>query len=493
MKKCIPFLLPFLLATPAFAQKAETLEIYADRLESEGNILTATGRVVVLYENATLNADFLRFNQDDKTGLAEGSVTLRQNGSSFETDRLSFDLENRTADVGRFSGIFANEGRFRGNSLSLSPKLWKATGTSFIPCFGGDPFRFRSRALLYYPEEKKSNLVLDRMSFEVGGIPILVLPTFAWTIGEERPARKLFEFQPQAGYNAYEGFYAQGTVPYRLSPSSYGTIPVRYSTNRGVYAGIEHVHSIDERNEIRGNASYQTPWQENSPWLGGPRANLIGRHTYSGGGDLEGVLGYRSDISGLAVSRAELSSRSPMWGWGPFRTQFQGSLGGYHEDSFGTINQSPRALLREDTWYPTPFAGGNLSLYQWMSGSIYPDDLSLMTLAGARWDREWRLLGGFVGTDFHRIRGESPFTFDKSLPFDRVYGGLGLWVHQNWRLAADASYSRTLPSTYSDLDLGWGLSDLGLGIDFRAPCISWQFRLQPLIRGFRFEYQFSKF
>lgn len=475
------------IAQPALAAALKgDLDITADRLEKEENVVSAQGRVVATYENYVLFSELLRYDLEKKRGHAEGKVKLTSDGSFFEAESLDFDLVEKKAEANFFKGTLAEEGRFEGKKIILAPTLLEAREAKFIPCLTAEPYSIEGKKITYFPGLEENNLVLDQAAFFLGKNRIFTLPTTAVTVGKARERQLLSQLQPRAGFNAYEGLFAQGQMSYRLNQNSFGSIPFKYSVNRGLFAGLDHTYSLGRDDEILGNASYQNPWIEGQ---GGIRSNLTARHRFDGGGNLELVSGYRSEINSQAISRLELSSLSPPLQVFGFNLNARGSVGSLYEEALNVGTN--RASFRADWYRPLGFAG--IALYGWDIASLYSQNHQLSSLLGARIDQEKSIFSLFLGGEGLRINGVAPLLSDRMLQSNRLYGGAGVWVGPNWRLAMDSSFVNLLPTGTFAPENRWSQNDLGMGVEFRTQCLSWQLRFQPLILGLRFDYQLSKF
>lgn len=500
MKPAFPILIIALSATPALAQE---VNIEAKSLEStqEPPLVTASGSVVVNYEDAKLTADNLIFNQEKKTGQAHGHVRLERAGSYLETDSIDFDLSAPWAKTGKFQGLVANEGRFRGDSLFYTPDKSTAEGAIFSNCMTADTFMFRSNQITYYPNQKKSNVSIGQSTFYLGGVPVVPLPPLTLTVGEPKEQQEPLDLQPQVGFNTIDGPYIQSQYGYRLSDNSFGSIPMRYSLFRGIYVGAQNTYIIDPKTNIYGNISYQNPWIEKQ---GGIRGTLAASHNLNPGEQLALTYGYRSFVPiqqatkpdayaeyyGASGNRLELTYNRPSFQILPnIKFDINGGLGYYQDENTGI--STPRLGIYPSLSGTYKIGKGAFNPYISESGLLlYPKgefNYQSGTSLGARVSQDVGPLSLGAGGEVYRVLGKSPLGIDTAISQNRIFGGAGWKINPSWIISGDTSLV-SYPNNPK-----WYLGNVSLGVDFIAPCLALQLRFQPLIMGYSINFQISNF
>jgi LPS-assembly protein len=217
-------------------QLDQGIEVLSDglRVEADG-AAQVQGNVELRQGDRSLRADKVNINPVDRSVSVSGSVRYRDTGLMVSGE----------------SGDFANgEAQFRGaefemplqpargsaDLLSLSAGgVMRLEGVRYTTCpVGHDDWGIQARSVEL--DTKKSMGVARGARLEFMGVPILVLPTISFPVGDARKSGFLF---PSIGSTTRGG--VQLTVPYyfNLAPNRDATLSTTLYARRGVNLGGE--------------------------------------------------------------------------------------------------------------------------------------------------------------------------------------------------------------------------------------------------------------
>ena len=464
--------------TPAVPTEDAPIDLAADRLEMEEatGVLTARGHVVLMRGGLRLEAEALRY--DRKSGRGEITGPLRLQGETLEVtaERATFDLTARSAQLYDFKGHWGRRGQFVGTRLSLSEDLIELDAAAGTTCMHPDPdLTLVARRFRFYPRAERLNFTASGVALHAFGRDLISLPELNTTLDErEQPGFDSWLF-PAFAFDAYQGFLTATRFDFTLGEGSRGTVPIIFSTGRGLSAGIEHALGVGP-GEVVNSAKYETPWATGQ---GGVRVG--NGYTWRGrdGSRYEIAADYRANINEQAVHRLpEASWMMPSHRLGPL--SYQSELRGGYLWEESTNVQATRlrwnAPFQTTIWQP--LAGYNT----WLSGAGFANHYGYTHFWGGlvAWNHRETLPWGLALTqviETVRVDGQTPYVHDRLIGADR----LRLMVDKDWgpRLSTgvNTSWSRLLNAGPLLIE------EIGLSTTYRWNCFSLQVTVRPLIWG----------
>ncbi|HEV8338416.1 MAG TPA: LptA/OstA family protein [bacterium] len=296
---------------PAAAQETPDglpVRIRADsfRYDRRTRVLTATGNVVLTFQEVTIRADALVANLESGDVTAEGHVQLEVAGQSVSSDLLSYNLATRfgtltNARTSYTGPLVLGSVHLRAQQLEGIPNQSVTIRGGFLTtCDETDPIvHLTADEITVYLGDR---IVGRRVSVWLGGRRLFTLPSFLIFLRERRETRLL----PVLGYSEAEGIFVKTTYSYALNAQHYGFLYGDWMERLGVGTGIEHLYQIGG---TRGSALVY---------------RLDNRQT--GGVDLRAIFNHRQTVNphlGLALY-ADYSRRSAAGG--PPTSDFFGAL-----------------------------------------------------------------------------------------------------------------------------------------------------------------------
>ncbi len=252
------FLIGFLFYTnPVLADSALTkfksdtknnpVQVHGDSVEyfHEEQKAVGTGHVSIDYEDVRLTADKITVYMASKVAVAEGHVTLTQNGSVFTGERTEFNFGTKIGNVSKMNaalepGIYGKAARME----KISDKQYQVVDSYVTTCCGDDPFyKIQAHQIDFFPNDK---VVIRNAILIVRGIPVLFIPYYVQPfIDMDR-----FPVQVVPGKNSKWGSFVLTKWRYHLANrsdlQSKGNILLDYRTKRGFGAGVENFYRGDK-------------------------------------------------------------------------------------------------------------------------------------------------------------------------------------------------------------------------------------------------------
>lgn len=462
---------------PAFGPADAPIDLSADVLEMDeaAGVLTAKGHVVLEREGLRLEAEALRYER--KTGKGAVAGPLRLTGEAFEVtaERATFDLAARVAELHAFRGRWGRRGQFAGTRLRLGEDLVELETAVGTTCMHAEPdLQLAARRFRYYPKAERLNFTATGVALHAFGRELVAMPELNTTLDErEQPGFDSWIF-PAFAFDAYQGFVTATRFDFTLGEASRGSIPVVFSTGRGISAGIEHALGVGP-GEVLNSAKYETPWATGQ---GGLRVGNGYQWRGRDGSRYELAADYRANINEQAVHRLpEAGWTPPFQRLGPLSYQPELRAGYLWEES--TNVQTARVRLNapfQSTIYE-PLPGYNT----WLSGAGFANHYGFGHFAGAlvAWNHREALPWGLALTqvlETVRVDGATPYVHDRLIPADRVR----LMVDKDWGRVStgiNTSWSRLLNQGPLIIE------ELGLATTYRWNCFSLQVTVRPLIWG----------
>lgn len=236
-------------------------------------ILTATGDVVVTYQDVTIHADRLEITLDTNDVRAEGNVIIEANRQRIRGATLAYNLVSRrgrlTQTAAEYTGpmvlgtVFVRAEVVEGVLGSVTT----GRGVFCSTCEGPSPVAYlTARELTVYPNDK---IVGRGVTVWIGGRRIFTWPYFVIFIREQRASRLL----PVVGYSEAEGYFLKTFYSYALGENHYGYLRLDLMEKLGVGYGIEHAY------RIRGGEGVAFLYRLENKQIGGVDSRVVLNHS----------------------------------------------------------------------------------------------------------------------------------------------------------------------------------------------------------------------
>ena len=517
-------------ATLTLDHEGAVLRLEADAIEGllDGGPVEARGDVIATFRDWTLQAESLTFDRETGKGVASGSVRLARPTYRLVAEKLTFDAQAETAQAHHWRAWIDGEVQASGRLLSLDAERSVGRDVALSPCLAEDPgYGFDLAELEWTPRPGGSRISGRNAVVRVGGVPVFWLPYFKADLPFPKLPQRFespeIRSHVQAGYDAFDGFYATSSGAYELAPGWSGRVPVRATTQRGVTVGVEQRLPLPIA-EGRLDAFYTSPFPGNTrDFLPGPRANLSLFRDLPGGVGIMSV-GYRVDVgnpfrigpypslSNIPVSRLpELSYHGMSHETGIVRWSPSARLGYLIEEGGAA---SPLAELALSGSGPEAMLPGRIRLgtFGSLRGSAYREltaaerasgDAFLgrmargVAQAGLSASTDW--LGFRLGGVAEAVRVLSstpanslgtPFGHDGIAPQDRLSGSARRHLFGPLSAGIDATLARPIAALGPS---SWVPSDMNLTLSYEVNCLSIRFEYKPLIKGWGFSYLVTTF
>ena len=262
------------------------------RYDRRTRVLTASGNVVLTYQDITIHAGSLTADLGSGAVRADGGVRLEAAGQEVRGHALTYNLTTRVgtlfqAETAYTGPLVVGSVLLRAEELEGDPQRFATARAAFATtCDPDDP-------LVSFTAEEISIFVGDkiagkRVSLWLGDRRLFTLPYFVIFLRERQETR----IAPVIGYTEAEGWFLKTSYSYFLGEQSYGFVHADWMERLGVGVGVDHF--------------YQTG--------GGRGAALLYRlaNRDAGGVDLRGIVSHVQEFgqSTRATVFADYFSRS---------------------------------------------------------------------------------------------------------------------------------------------------------------------------------------
>ena len=193
-------------AASAAAQDAtdekKPVELNGDVVEYsvDGNVVTASGNVVIKHPQADMYCDTVSFDRLNNIANAKGNVRLVTEQGEITANELTFDFKTMKGDF-HDARIYAEPyyGAARKISRVSESKIVMEDGYVTTSDFDKPEYRMSSSRIEIYPKDK---IIAKHNRLQVGPMPLVYLPYFRQRLDE--PENR-FQFRP--GYDKDWGFF----------------------------------------------------------------------------------------------------------------------------------------------------------------------------------------------------------------------------------------------------------------------------------------------
>ena len=245
-------LLAFLLGFSAVAEESQgkLAELYADQFKSKGDVVTASGHVVLAYDGTLFLGDHATYDRKAEIIVVEGNVEILSNrGNKVLADRVVFEVgKNRVTFSDFYQSdrddiwVYADEAQKEDGNYTLRNSVLSS-------CSMEDPdWSVKFKEAIY--DSTTKYMRLKGVKLYAKKVPVLYTPYLAFSLERQRHSGFLM---PRLGYSEDEGFYYEQPYFWAISPSMDLEIDpsIRTSRGYGLYGTFRFVDSPWSSGKIR--------------------------------------------------------------------------------------------------------------------------------------------------------------------------------------------------------------------------------------------------
>jgi len=214
------------------------LTITADTIirDNKASTATASGNVVIEYENSILRGQNCVINSSTNKGVMTGEPVLELKKMKVRSTRMDFNLGSGMGSMDNAVGLTTEGIAFTADkAIRLDPRTFRFINGTFTSCDPVDPdWIFKSTKIRFRTEDVA---VFRNARFYFKGVPILYTP---WWSLPTVTKRKSGFLQPGVGYSSRDGATVQNAYFYAKSDHDDMTLYLDAMHLRGTREGFEY-------------------------------------------------------------------------------------------------------------------------------------------------------------------------------------------------------------------------------------------------------------
>lgn len=310
------------LASPAMSNSGDAankapVNFDADNLthDETGQIITATGHVVMTQSGSKVEADEVVYNLNKDTVVATGHVIYTDvEGNKHYADRVEFEDSLKNGFVQGLRSFLVDGSKFKaGSGTHEGGTVTVMNDASYTPCEsceGQEPL-WQIKASEVKHDKAAHNISYKNARFEVAGVPVAYTPYFSHADGTVK--RKSGFLTPSAGFKSDLGGFVESAYYWDIAPEKDMTVGAMVMTKeapllKGQYRQrwdnarltVEPSISYSSRNsennrtkvvvdeELRGNLRADGLWDMTENWRSGLKLDVASDRQYLRQYDFEG-------------------------------------------------------------------------------------------------------------------------------------------------------------------------------------------------------------
>ena len=187
-------------------EDAEAIEVTADRMEYQGNVLVGEGHVAIQQEGASLQADHVSVNPDTGDITAMGNILMIRDGNRWEGQELIYNFKTKQGDFGESAMYFEPVYITAEKTERTATNEFLMTNARMTTCSGDQPLIYaKAREIRILDENKASGRLLKAkdVTFYVGKVPVFYTPVWQRHLGY-----RIFTYS--VGYGGRVGLFIMG-------------------------------------------------------------------------------------------------------------------------------------------------------------------------------------------------------------------------------------------------------------------------------------------
>ncbi len=221
--------------------------------DNKRDIISAWGKVIIRFDDRTLQADNVKLDNKTGDGEAVGHVLITQNdGTRIEAEKTLFNINNKQGEIFETRGRLGKRHYIRGEKITRhSASHYKIQKGHLTTCEGELPdWAFEAGSIDIV---KGDRALFTKGVFKVKGVPIFYLPAGYIPINQDRKSGLLL---PSFGSSSIDGVTFNNAYYWAINGHSDATFTLGYRSSRGFSPGIEYRYTPDATTAGTINASY---------------------------------------------------------------------------------------------------------------------------------------------------------------------------------------------------------------------------------------------
>ena len=236
------FIIYFLFPSPCTSAES-IINITADNIEYSGetNVYNASGSVRIIYEDATLQADRVRFNNITADVVADENVIYEDPSVIIKADKIELNSETRLGTIYNSNIFYKNQNLHMqgGNLQRLGKTTYFIDSARATTCDAPRPeWHVKGKDIRVNLNE---NIKARNTTFYIKDIPVLYSPYFWAPLLRERQSGLLipvFGYSSTKGYTFKEGFF------WAIKDNMDATLYADFFNRKGVGKGIDYRYML---------------------------------------------------------------------------------------------------------------------------------------------------------------------------------------------------------------------------------------------------------
>ncbi|MCX8084768.1 MAG: hypothetical protein N3C60_07615 [Calditerrivibrio sp.] len=240
------FYVLLLLLLLSFDVLAEKVTIEADSLSTKDNLTTATGSVLIIYNDMVVSSDKAMLDRTTNLVELEGNVVFKDKDNIIRAEYAKIYLDNKTGFFRKGKGFYAPWSYFAADRLEkLEGNSFLLDNASLTTCSGDNPdWSFSANnARIDVGQYFKA-----KHSFaNIKDVPVLYFPYFVWPIKKERQSGFLV---PQFGFSSSKGFFITPKYFWAIDVDKDMTTGLNVFSNNGLMVLNEFRYAVSKKERI---------------------------------------------------------------------------------------------------------------------------------------------------------------------------------------------------------------------------------------------------
>lgn len=199
--------------------------------------VTGSGNVSITYKDVKMTCESIIVDIDSKEGVAEGDVTLYQEGNVFKAEKVIYNFEEKTGELVKGEmNMPPWYGKAR-NIRKLGEDTFNLTGGAITTCDLEKPhYRIEAKTIKVYLDDR---VTAWHAFFYIGDAPVLYIPYYNHPLEDNLPQVDIVP-----GHNDEWGAYVLSAWRYYFHPDSKGHIHFDWRSKRGIAEGFDYKYGL---------------------------------------------------------------------------------------------------------------------------------------------------------------------------------------------------------------------------------------------------------
>jgi lipopolysaccharide assembly outer membrane protein LptD (OstA)/outer membrane protein assembly factor BamD (BamD/ComL family) len=215
------------------SEDPDALEVVADQLRYEDNLLIGEGNVAVQQQGASLQADYVSVDRETGEIIARGDVLMLRGDDRWEGQELMYNYQTRAGAFGPSSMFFDPVYISADKTEQVSSNEYLLVNVQVTTCSGDDPIVYakaKEARLIDNGDEGGRLIKAKHVTFYANGVPVFYSPYWQRNLKD-----RVFTFT--YGYGGRLGAFILGTATVKPTEWLESQTHLDYYTARGVGLG----------------------------------------------------------------------------------------------------------------------------------------------------------------------------------------------------------------------------------------------------------------